>query len=610
MQIRPLLLIAALAAPFAAAAGVSHSAASPLLQQVEKKVITSSDQLPRRVYRIGKLPSELVEAPKAELEPVLDQLDRDVANDLETLDIRDRSARAGMLNARAQVAIQRGDYKAAQGFIRQVREEQEKAAEKMTSGTALEKVLDARIHGGSMEEQRAYFREAIGKAYGAMPWGVVSENLKQAKASFELMSKDVSVGAMKSSLDPAARNLNLTVPASFVLAIASVRNTFDHMLPFRDDAVAVLQQIVDRNQVAKADVWSQRLVVLPPSAHAKPVVVGIWDSGTDVALFHPGPVKGIAFDEDFNHVDALVRPMGPAEPRMGILKQYMKGAMDMRAAIDSADARAFKQRIASLKRDEVKQFSEDIAAISMWAHGTHVAGIAVDGNPFAEVTAVAMHWSSRTEPQKPSEERSRRTAAAYKEAVESFRKAGARVVNMSWRYAPSFYESALAYHNVGATPQERKDIANRLFAIEKTALEEAIAGAPEILFVAGSGNEDNNADFSQYIPAGLELPNLITAGAVDQSGTETSFSTFGRTVKVHANGFEISSYVPGGEKVKLSGTSMASPQVANLAAKLFALKPELTVAQAKELIIKGADHNGRVNLINPRKTLELAGVDL
>jgi subtilisin family serine protease len=147
----------------------------------------------------------------------------------------------------------------------------------------------------------------------------------------------------------------------------------------------------------------------------------------------------------------------------------------------------------------------------------------------------------------------------------------------------------------------------RLFEIEKHALEEAIAGAPEILFVAGAGNEDNSADFSLYIPAGLELPNLITAGAVDQSGTETSFSTFGKTVVVHANGFEVTSYAPGGDKLKLSGTSMASPQVANLAAKLFALRPELTPALVKDMILRGAERSGRVNLINPKKTLGFLG---
>jgi subtilisin family serine protease len=595
--------------PFPAAAGLSPSAASPLIQ-AEKKIITSADQLPRRTYDIGKLPSDLVQGPKSDLDAVLEQVDRDTATDLETLDIRDRAARASMLNARAQIAIHRGDYKAAQGFIRQVRSEQEKAAEKITSGTSTEKMLDARIKGGTLEDQRLGYRAAIAAAYSNMPWEVVGDNLKQAKGGLEMMSKEVAIGGIKAAMDPAARNLGFNVPTGMVVSIVSVRNMFEHVLAFRQDTIEILQDIIDRNQVAKEDVWSQRLVTLPSNAAGKPVVVGIWDSGTDVGLFQPAGVKGIAFDDELRLTDALVRPMGPAEPRMGILKQYMKGSMDVRAAIDSPEARALKQRIASLKQDEVKPFSEDLAALGMWAHGTHVAGIAVEGNPFARVTAVAMHWSNKIEPQLPTEERSRRTAEAYKRAVDTFKQAGARVVNMSWRYGPSFYEGALAYHNVGKTPEERKQIANRLFAIEKQALEDAIKGAPGILFVAGSGNEDNSADFSQYIPAGFELPNLITAGAVDQSGTETSFSTFGRTVKVHANGFEVMSYVPGGEKFKLSGTSMASPQVANLAAKLFAMKPDLTPVQAKELILKGAEANGRVNLINPKKTLEMAGVNL
>ena len=610
MHFRPLVTIVTLSAlPFVVSAGLSPSAASPLIAS-DKKVITSADQLPRRTYEIGKLPSELIEGPRAQLDAILDQVDRDTANDLDTLDIRDRAARASMLNARAQIAIHRGDFKAAQGYIRQVRAEQEKAAEKISSGTSTEKMLDARIKGGSLEEQRLGYRAQIAAAYGNMPWAVVGDNLKAAKGGLELLSKEVAIGSVKASLDPAAKNLNFNVPTNMVVGIVSVRNMIEHTLPFRQDTVEVLQDVIDRNNVEKPDVWTQRLVTLPANAPGKPVVVGIWDSGTDVALFQPGSLKGIAFDDEMKLTDAMVRPMGAAEPRLGVLKQYVKGSMDLRAAIDSPESRALKQRIASMKQDEVKQFSEDLGAIGMWAHGTHVAGIAVDGNPFARVTAVAMHWSNKLEPQLPTEERSRRTAQAYTQAVDTFKKAGARVVNMSWRYGPSFYEAALAYHNVGKTPEERKQIANRLFDVEKQALEDAIKGAPEILFVAGSGNEDNNADFSQYIPAGFELPNLITAGAVDQSGTETSFSTFGRTVKAHANGFEVLSYVPGGEKFKLSGTSMASPQVANLAAKLFAMKPELTPVQVKALIMKGSDTNGRVNLINPKKTLELAGVRL
>ncbi len=56
-----------------------------------------------------------------------------------------------------------------------------------------------------------------------------------------------------------------------------------------------------------------------------------------------------------------------------------------------------------------------------------------------------------------------------------------------------------------------------------------------------------------------------------------------------------------------SRTSMASPNVANLAGKLLALDPDLTVEQVIELIKLGADRsaNGRLNLINPRRSLAL-----
>lgn len=163
---------------------------------------------------------------------------------------------------------------------------------------------------------------------------------------------------------------------------------------------------------------------------------------------------------------------------------------------------------------------------------------------------------------------------------------------------------------MGKDGEARKRLARRLFSIERDALLAALKSAPEMLFVAGAGNEDNSADFEEYIPAAFDLPNLITAGAVDQAGEETAFSSFGKTVVVHANGFEVDSVVPGGERLRLSGTSMATPQVSNLAAKLLALKPQLSPPQLKAMIIAGTQHQGRVNLIDPNATIARLGVAL
>jgi subtilisin family serine protease len=79
---------------------------------------------------------------------------------------------------------------------------------------------------------------------------------------------------------------------------------------------------------------------------------------------------------------------------------------------------------------------------------------------------------------------------------------------------------------------------------------------------------------------------------------------------VYSNGFEVDSYVPGGARLKYSGTSMSAPNMTNLAAKLWALYPDLTVAQVKQLIVDGADDKQAgertIKLMNPKRTLELA----
>ena len=89
----------------------------------------------------------------------------------------------------------------------------------------------------------------------------------------------------------------------------------------------------------------------------------------------------------------------------------------------------------------------------------------------------------------------------------------------------------------------------------------AFKSAPGILFVAAAGNSNEDSTFAEAIPADIVLPNLLTVGAVDKAGDEAPFTSYGPTVKVHANGYQVESYLPGGDRVALSGTSMASPQV-------------------------------------------------
>ena len=249
---------------------------------------------------------------------------------------------------------------------------------------------------------------------------------------------------------------------------------------------------------------------------------------------------------------------------------------------------------------------EEINLAGNYEHGTHVAGIALAGNPFARLVVARIEFGHTLKPDPcPSLELSQRDAANSQAVVDFFKREGVRVVNMSWGGNVSAIEAELEQCGMGKTPDERKALARTLFDTLKLGLQRAFASAPDILFVAAAGNSNADASFTEDTPADIVLPNLLSVGAVDLAGDEASFTSYGPTVKVHANGYQVESYLPGGMRVALSGTSMASPQVANLAAKLLAVKPALSPVALIDVITSTAERSadGRRILVHPQKAL-------
>ncbi|MGZ3774789.1 MAG: S8 family serine peptidase [Pseudobdellovibrionaceae bacterium] len=128
-----------------------------------------------------------------------------------------------------------------------------------------------------------------------------------------------------------------------------------------------------------------------------------------------------------------------------------------------------------------------------------------------------------------------------------------------------------------------------------------------ILFVAAAGNSTSNNDLNPVYPANYEIENVVSVAAIGNTGNLSSFSNFGRkTVHVGAPGENILSVTLNGLNT-MSGTSMATPHVAGIAALVLAQEKNLKPKELKSRImnttapladLKGKTAAGLVNAYN------------
>jgi len=598
------------------AALLSLAAMAASAQAVAKPRIEKAADLPRFSYRIdGKLEDVVRQAEK--FAPVAAAIRRDTESVLAGYEIPDRATMRGLVTQIAVLDFLDAQYDRTLARLDQVRALEDKPADKLLSGLRLRAMATAaKSHALNSDAYRKAVSESVARELASMPFAVIANDVREMKMGAELIGEALILGGVREVMQPIVDKAG-TLSSDYAPGLVGARFRLLAQLPLKQTFVDTFSSFLAANQVAKADIWAARDVALQPGEGKAAVPVAVWDSGVDTALFGPqvlrqksGAPQVIAYDKYSRPARGELMPI-PKELR-GKLPQMAartKGFSDLQSNIDSAEASEVKAFLSTLPPEKYKDAVEEFGLAGNYEHGTHVAGIALAGNPQARLIVGRMEYQHTLKPEPcPSRELTLRDARSYQAYVDFFKRHGARVVNMSWGGDVKGIESQLEQCGIGKTPEVRKALAREYYDIGRKALTKAFASAPAILFVTAAGNSGDDATFVEDIPASIVLPNLLTVGAVDLAGDEAGFTSYGPTVKVHANGYQVESYLPGGQRVALSGTSMASPQVAGLAAKLLAVNPKLTPEQLIDIIVNTAERtaDGRRNLMHPKKAVAAA----
>jgi subtilisin family serine protease len=220
-------------------------------------------------------------------------------------------------------------------------------------------------------------------------------------------------------------------------------------------------------------------------------------------------------------------------------------------------------------------------------HGTHVAGIAAASSNNGKGIA-GVSWGARIMPLKVLDSSGNGSTYNLSLAIRYAADHGARVINMSLGGG-----CGLGWPDV-------EDAVN--YALGKGAV-----------LVAASGN-----NYSTPVLCPAAINGVIAVGATDSSDNRPSFSTYGSALAVAAPGSSIYSTIidsnPAGLGTYgyLSGTSMATPHVAGLAALLWSFAPSLSNSQVRNTIQTTTDDLGTAGWdqyygygrINARRALE------
>lgn len=194
-----------------------------------------------------------------------------------------------------------------------------------------------------------------------------------------------------------------------------------------------------------------------------------------------------------------------------------------------------------------------------FGHGTHVAGIIVD-NTLSNV---------KIKPYKVLNNQGNGTESLIAIAIDLAVAEGADIINISI-----------------ASDGE--------FQMMNESVNNAVANDVNVVVAAGN----KKMDLTQHYISPACIESAFTVSAVNEKIELSSYSNYNGTIDIAAPGDNINSSYLNGGYIKLSGTSMATPQVSAALAVVYSIYPDKTAKEAEDLLCEYAitlDENEGIN---------------
>lgn len=594
----------------------------------EKPAIRSQSDLPPTRFTFARAPSDVMASP--DFITMLPSLRAEGERVLRDYDVQDTALKGQITIGLAAVAALQSRKADALRLIADYRAIQTKPQSQRLGGLIVDLAavqLDV-PEAGRCDVAARHITDLLA---GTDPV-VMRDQFVGSYGQLQAMSMPFLAGAAVGRLDPIAKQRgSLDVSQGLTLAVWRAAAT---MLPAcRAQFTTVGRAWLDAPANKPIDIWPDRQPDAAALANARPVVVAVWDSGFDTTLFpdqlahdpaepldgKDNDGNGVADDWNGPTYDYQLKPrMSPImlptkflQSRMAAQMAFDKGQSDLRYGFDTPEAVLFAERGRTAGTAEQ---GDDVAAGTENGgrnHGTACASEIADGAPYVRLyNLAALPWAQGEDKRAvPYDEAVvARWAEAIRRAGPRMRKAGVRVVSMSWGLTADEIIQQLL--DLGLETDEAR-AKTRGVAMQKSiadALGEMMKASPDILFVVAAGNSNQSDDIQADATETFKLPNLMHIGATGSNGRPTAFTVFGKSVDLYAQGEAVKLRWPGDIAVHASGTSMAAPLVARAAAQMLAVKPTLTGAQLRQGLLDSASTGDQgLKLLHPKAAVTWAG---